>query len=191
MGANYNAYYWEGEPLCEFTAHKIRNAPPWLGSPSVLISEKIPEIVDMGRNLLSSVGFSGYACTEFKRDPRDGTYKLMEVNVRHNLSSLLSVRCGLNFPWMEYQHLVEGIKPQPQDFKTGVYWIDMFRDVGARVFNKEKPTYTLSQMLSPYLHKHVFAFFDWKDIKPFLLRSKNFVRGTLSYFTSNKSNTNQ
>ena len=32
----------------------------------------------------------GFACTEFKYDARDRTFKLLEVNGRHNLSSLLS-----------------------------------------------------------------------------------------------------
>ena len=29
-----------------------------------------------------------------KRDARDGRYKLLEINARHNMSSLLAVRCG-------------------------------------------------------------------------------------------------
>jgi len=99
-GVNYNAYFWDGAPLAEFTAQKIRNAPPTFGSPRVILSQRIPEVIEPGRKILRAMGFYGYACTEFKRDPRDGVHKLMEVNGRHNLSTLLAVRCGINFPWL-------------------------------------------------------------------------------------------
>ena len=32
---NYNAYFWQGQPLVEFTARQLRKAPPALGSPRV------------------------------------------------------------------------------------------------------------------------------------------------------------
>ncbi len=31
QGVNYNSYFWNGEPLIEFTAEKVRNAPPGVG----------------------------------------------------------------------------------------------------------------------------------------------------------------
>src|SRR5919112_5907299 len=128
-GVVYNSYFRNGEPLVEFTSRKIRNSPPDTGSPSVVVSEWIPEVVEYGRRLLRAAKFSGYSCTEFKKDPRDGEYKVMEVNARHNLSSLLATRCGLNFPWMQYQHLVKGLEPVQRNYEQGVYWIDVTRDV--------------------------------------------------------------
>jgi len=156
-GANYNSYFWDGEPLVEFTAAKVRNAPPQFGSPRVVVSQRIPELLEPGRRILRAMGFYGYSCTEFKRDPCDGVYKLMEVNGRHNLSSLLAVSCGVNFPWLQYQHLLHGELPSPQDYRTGVYWVDLIRDVGnsMRFFASEK--YSLGEYLRPYLRAHVFA----------------------------------
>ena len=52
----------------------------------MVLSEHVPEVIEPGRKILQAMGFYGYACTEFKRDPRDGSHKLMEVNGRHNLS---------------------------------------------------------------------------------------------------------
>ena len=53
----------------------------------------------------------------------------MEVNARHNLSWLLAARCGLNFPWMQYRHLVDGIVPVQRDYQQGIYWVDVTRDL--------------------------------------------------------------
>jgi D-aspartate ligase len=167
---NYNAYCWGGRSLVEFTAAHIRNAPPWFGSPRVALSKEIPEVIEPGRKILQAMGFYGYACTEFKKDPRDGIYKLMEVNGRHNLSSLLAVRCGINFPWLEYQHLVQGDLPSACSYRTGVYWIDILRDVAYSTKYFAKEGSSLTQYIRPYLSPHVFAIFDLTDMRPFIKR---------------------
>jgi len=175
-GANYNSYFWHGEPLIEFTAQQLRNGPPEFGSPRVVISKHIPEVIEPGRKILQAMGFYGYSCTEFKKDARDGVYKLMEVNGRYNRSSLLAVRCGINFPWLHYKHLVQGELPSPSDDRTGIYWISLDRDVvySAKYRNKER--YSLIQYIRPYLRPHVFAIFDWKDPKPFVQRCINLAK---------------
>ncbi len=179
LGSNYNAYYWEGKPLVEFTAQKIRNAPPTMGSPSVLVSAVIPEVVALGRRLLAAANYSGYACTEFKRDPRDGVFKLMEVNARANLSTALAVRCGLNFPWIEYQHRVNGVVPSPKDYETGVYWIDISRDAGFRLVNLGHEGLTLSQFAAPYFRQHIFAVLSLRDPGPAILKATQTARAAL------------
>ena len=187
LGANYNAYYWEGRPLVEFTAHKIRNAPPMMGSPSVLISEWIPEVVELGRRILGLVGYSGYACTRVKRDPRDGAYKLMEVNARHNLSTSLAVRCGVNFPFIQYQHLVEGIEPRSQDYEYGIYWVDISRDIGFRLINFKTERMTLKEFITPYLSKHIFAVLDWRDPAPAFWKAVETLNGVISHGGSERA----
>jgi len=167
-GANYNSYFWDGQPLVEFTAEKIRNGPPFFGSPRVARSKEIPEVIESGRKILQALGFYGYSCIEFKKDDRDGKYKLLEVNGRHNLSSLLAPRCGINFPWLHYNHLVNDIKPTECDFQSGIYWIDIARDVGYSLEYLGKEKISVLQFIRPYIGPRVFAILDFKDIKPFL-----------------------
>jgi D-aspartate ligase len=175
-GAVYNSYFWRGEPLVEFTARKVRNSPPENGSPSVLVSEWIPEVAEPGRRLLRAAGFSGFSCTEFKRDPRDGVYKVMEVNARHNLSSLLATRCGLNFPWLQYRHLVEGLVPAQQDFEQDVHWIDITRDLRDLVHYLRRPGYSLGRFVEPYRRPRVFAVLDRHDVGPAAARGADTLR---------------
>jgi predicted ATP-grasp superfamily ATP-dependent carboligase len=177
QGVNYNSYTSRGTTLVEFTAAKVRNAPRDTGSPCVAMSARVDGVLEPGRAILRAMGFSGYACTEFKRDPRDGTYKLMEVNGRHNLSSLLSVRCGINFPWIHYQHLMRGQLPAPSDYETGVYWIDVLRDVNSSPGYVMSERYSLTDYLKPYLRPHVFAVPDMADPKPFGNQCARIVRG--------------
>ena len=177
-GINYNSYFWDGQPIVEFTARQIRNAPPWYGSPRVVVSEEIPEAVESGRKMLKALGYNGYSNIEFKWDSRDGVYKLMEINARHNLSSLLAVHLGVNFPWIEYQHLIHGELPSepPTDYQTGVYWIDIVRDVSYSLMNLGKERLSIAELIRPYLKPHVFAIFDWKDLRPFIKRCTYLVK---------------
>ncbi|MFZ5919719.1 MAG: hypothetical protein ACOYY3_01545 [Chloroflexota bacterium] len=174
-GANYNSYWAENRPIVEFTGQKVRNAPPDFGSPSVVSSVPVPEILEPGRKILSAMNFYGYACTEFKRDSRDGVYKLIEVNGRHNLSTLLAVRCGLNFPEIHYRHLVLGELPPPLTCPHDIYWIDLIRDIYSNLFR----TRSQDGFFAPYRRKHVFAILDFKDPKPFLKRCTDLVKDSL------------
>lgn len=170
QGANYNSYFWDDEPLVEFTAAKVRLSPPAFGIPRVVVSKDIPEIVELGRRVLRGLGFYGYSCMEFKKDVRDGGYTLMEVNGRHNRSGLLALRCGINFPWIEYQHLTGMGLQRPQPAPDGIYWIDEFKDVVESIRCAAEERFSLTDYIRPYLAPHIFATYSHTDPKPFLKR---------------------
>jgi D-aspartate ligase len=173
-GVNYNTFFWENKPIVEFTARKIRLSPPAFGIPTAVEFQTIPEIHEPGRAILRALEYSGYACTEFKRDPRDGVYKLLEVNGRYNRSGLLALSCGINFPWMEYQYVTRGhcdtINPIGQCRKV---WIDEFNDFATYIPKMFKFHYSPTQFLKPYFQSHICAVYDPKDIKPFIKRLKD------------------
>ncbi|GAA5148334.1 hypothetical protein GCM10023321_10450 [Pseudonocardia eucalypti] len=171
-GANYNAYVWgdDGE-VVEMTAAKIRNSPSETGSPCVAVSRRIPEVAEAGRHLLRALGYRGFANVEFKRDARDGTYKLIEVNARHNLSSALAIRCGINFPWLEYRHRMLGRPPVQPDYEEGVYWIDVTRDLQASLSYLRRGDYSVGRFARPYLSGPVFAVASARDPRPALIRA--------------------
>lgn len=176
QGANYNSYFWNDEPLVEFTAAKVRLAPPAFGVPRVVVSKDIPEIKELGRRVLAAMAFYGYSCVEFKKDERDGGYTLMEVNGRHNRSGLLALRCGINFPWIEYQHLVGGGLQRPAAAQEGIYWIDEFKDVVESIRRVNQEQFSFSEYARPYLAPHILATFSLKDPRPFLKRCSDAMK---------------
>lgn len=184
QGVNYNSYFWNGKPLVEFTAHKCRLAQPGFGVPRVVRSINIPELIEPGRKIVQALGFYGFSCTEFKKDARDGVYKFMEVNGRHNRSGLLAVYCGINFPFIEYKHLTENKLPKESGFRTDIYWIDEISDLlkSIRYYDKEK--YSLIEYVRPYLKPHVFAVFDMNDPKPLVKRLMDVSKMALQRVTS-------
>ena len=167
---NYNSYFWDREPLVEFTAVKVRQSPPSFGVPRVVMSKDISEIIEPGRAFLKGLGYYGYSCTEFKKDPRDGIYKLMEVNGRYNRSGILSTRCGINFPALEYQHLLHGVAPKRSNFIKGIYWIDSTKDIFTSIKYFFREGFSLVDYIKPYCKPNIYAVLDEKDIRPFLKR---------------------
>jgi D-aspartate ligase len=163
---NYNAYFHQGQPFAEFTARQLRKAPPFYGSPRVVRSEKIPGVVEPGRETLRALDFYGFANIEFKFDARDGTYKLIEVNGRPNLSGLLAVRCGINFPLIHYEHLTRGTLPGHSDYATGVYWTDLFRDAAYSLLYAGRERWGPQDYVRPYLRPRCDAIVDRRDPGP-------------------------
>jgi predicted ATP-grasp superfamily ATP-dependent carboligase len=179
-GVNYNSYFLNGEQLVEFTAQKVRLSPPQFGVPRVVVSRRVKQVVENGRRILKAMGFYGFSCVEFKMDSRDGTYKLLEVNGRHNRSALLALRCGINFPLIEYNHLAKGELPTHRDYREGIYWIDEFRDVYESICRFKEERYGLRAYLQPYLDENVFSIFSWKDPLPFVKRFRDLAISAVS-----------
>ena len=96
----------DGEPLGLFCGRKLRQTPPGIGTCRVGEAVWVDDVVEAGLRLLRALEFHGVSQVEFKRDPRDGTYKLMEVNARlwqwHGLASA----CGVDVPLIAYRDLV-------------------------------------------------------------------------------------
>ena len=187
-GVNYNSYFWNNKPLVEFTAQKVRISPPEFGVPGVVVSKHIPELLTPGRRILQALGYNGYSCTEFKKDTRDGVYKFMEVNGRYNRSLLLSIKCGINFPLIEYKHLSQGEVPSTADYEDGIYWIDSAKDLSASIQYKKRAQFSLIQYIKPYLKPHTFAVLDIRDPMPFAKRCINILCMIWqAFFKANKS----
>ena len=169
---NYNSYFWNGEPLVEFTAEKVRLSEAGFGVPTVVQScSNNDKMRKAAQIFLKALGYYGYSCTEFKKDTRDGIYKLLEVNGRFNRSGLLSVKCGLNFPWILYNHLINGVIPDSAaNYQSKIFWIDEFKDLSTILSYLLKNRFSMIRFLQPYLKKKIFAVFDISDPLPFIKR---------------------
>jgi D-aspartate ligase len=73
----------------------------------------LPELVEDSLRLLEFCGYNGISQVEFKRDPRDGRYKLMEINPRLWMWHTLAAACGVNLAHIAYLDLI-GCPPEPR-----------------------------------------------------------------------------
>jgi D-aspartate ligase len=75
----------DGTPRQAFTGRKLRQYPAGFGSASLVTSEPCDETLRITLDLLVRMGFRGICGAEFKRDPRDGVLKMIEINPRPTL----------------------------------------------------------------------------------------------------------
>ena len=136
-GTNDNQYSYaalcrDGVPLASLTARRLRQYPIEFGRTSSLVETiDMPEVESLARRLLSARGFTGIVEVEFKRDPRDGKLKLLDINPRAWRWISLGARAGVDFPYLLYrmargeaQATVDPIRGVP-----GVRWVRMSTDV--------------------------------------------------------------
>lgn len=91
------------ELLGVFTGRKLRQSPTGFGQCRTGESLLCPRVLEQGLKLLDTLGYHGVSQVEFKLDPRDGEYKLIEINARFWLWHSLATFCGVNLVSIAYQ----------------------------------------------------------------------------------------
>ncbi len=130
---SYAALCRDGQPIASLTARRTRQYPIDFGySSSFVETLDVPEIVAPSRRLLAAIRYTGLVEVEYKRDARDGRYKLLDINPRLWTWSPLGGRAGVDFPYLLWQMMVGRPVPE-QTGRTGVRWIRMCTDVPAAI----------------------------------------------------------
>jgi len=66
----------------------------------------VEAVVEQGLELVRKLGLRGIAQTEFRRDPRDGTFRLLELKPRLWRWHGLAAACGVDLPRIAYWDLL-------------------------------------------------------------------------------------
>jgi predicted ATP-grasp superfamily ATP-dependent carboligase len=117
--------FWDGEgrERAWLTKQKLRQFPLGFGDGSYQRSVDCAEVAELARDLLSLLGYRGLVGVEFKRDPRDGSFRLMEINPRTVSGNQLAISAGVDFPWIAYRHLC-GEDFETPGFRAGVHYVN-------------------------------------------------------------------
>jgi len=124
FGAYHDA---SSRPLGQFVSRKIRQHPRDFGESRIAESDWVPDVASTSLSLLDELAYHGVSGTEYKRDPRDGRLKLMEVNARHWLHHTLATAAGVNLSSVAYSDAVGKPYVAPAQ-RDGVRWLDFERE---------------------------------------------------------------
>jgi predicted ATP-grasp superfamily ATP-dependent carboligase len=91
-----------GAALGLFCGRKLLQMPRGFGTCRVGEARWRDDIVEQALALLAALGYQGIAQTEFRLDPRDERFKLMEVNPRLWQWHGLARACGVDLPRIAY-----------------------------------------------------------------------------------------
>jgi D-aspartate ligase len=125
----YCALFREGSSLASMVVRRARQHPPEFGRASTFVETvDAPELQAPSERFLRSIGYYGLAELEYKLDPRDGEFKLLDVNARTWGYHSLGPRAGVDFPALLHADQIGG-SVEPCCARAGVHWIRLTTDV--------------------------------------------------------------
>lgn len=128
---SYAALWYEGVPVAEFTARRTRQYPVDFGYTSTFVEVvDEPQLIDAARRLLGSIAHHGLVEVEFKRDARDGSMKVLDVNPRPWTWLALGAAAGVDLGAMLWR-IKSGQTTETASARPATSWMYLVRDVVA------------------------------------------------------------
>jgi len=125
----YCAFSKEGRALGSMVVRRARQHPPEFGRSSTYVETvELPLLEDLSERFLRAIDYYGLVELEYKLDPRDQQYKLLDVNGRTWGYHTLGSGAGVDFPLMLYADQV-GEHVELRRGRPGVKWIRLITDV--------------------------------------------------------------
>jgi predicted ATP-grasp superfamily ATP-dependent carboligase len=183
LGLGQMIYMAGGEAVLRFQHRRLHEMPPEGGVSTLCESEPLSRhAAQMAKSeaLLVSIGWDGPAMVEYRYDPENGRYWLMEINGRFWGSLPLASYSGAEFAWETYRRAILGqtdtVQPQIKS-RRARYMIPetkrliqlLFkRGVIADPLFKPTPLADLIQYLTGFFDPRMRYFlFSWGDPGPF------------------------
>lgn len=124
----YCAFFKDGRALGSMVVRRSRQHPPEFGRASTYVETiELPALETLSERFLRAINYYGLVELEYKLDPRDGRYKLLDVNARtwgyHSLGS----GAGVDFPYLLFADQLGQTVPSCRG-RTGVRWVRLITD---------------------------------------------------------------
>jgi len=161
------AFAHKGEIHAYWMGVKLREHPVTFGTATCCKSVFEKDLLDLSKQLIHELGYSGVCEIEWLRDSRDGEPKLIEINARTWLWVGLAAKCGVDYPNMIYNYLHHQILPEPVDYMREVVWLNIYTDFIYSVMRIIKHIDSPRTILSSY-QKFTEATWDLTDPLPFV-----------------------
>jgi D-aspartate ligase len=177
----YTAHFdAQGNAHQAFSAQKVRQYPPGFGSASLVRSTPEPESQQIADRLLKCLGYRGIAAAEFKRDPRDGQLKIIEMNARPSLWFSASTAAGKFVTLASYHELAQtGVRLEELPQLNDVCWRYVGKDLYSAAFYRVSRHFVLPPpdvASVKHARKRVSAVFVSDDPAPVLAEVFNMLR---------------
>ena len=158
------------EPLVTCVARKLRQYPNEFGVGTYRETIHNEELLQLGMKLFRKIRYRGPGYVEFKKDERDGKYKMIELNTRFGMGVILLVCAGVNIPLVQYMDLTGQPLVKPVDYKDGVKSLDATIDFLASCELNRKGELPLLTWSKSILNADCHAYFARDDLKPFMTK---------------------
>ncbi len=125
----YCAMFKDGRALGSMTVCRLRQHPPEFGRASTYVETvEAPHLEEVSERFLRAIGYYGLVEMEYKLDPRDGRYKLLDVNGRTWGYHSLGAAAGVDFPYLLFADQL-GLPTTQGRARAGVRWVRLATDL--------------------------------------------------------------
>ena len=164
----YGAFCRDGQPVGSMTARRRRQHPPQFGRASTYVETvPAPQIEAYSERLLREIDYYGLVELEYKLDPRDGVYKLLDFNARAWGYHSIAQAAGVDLPYLVFADQV-GLPVDRQRAATGVHWVRLVTDTPAVLVELLRGNLTLGEYVRSLRAAHTEAVFSKDDPLPFI-----------------------
>jgi len=177
-GPPSNSYQLEGyynednRPTVLFARQRLRIWPLDFGNTTLCISIPVSKLAREKRiinEFLKKIGYCGLMSAEFKKDPRDGTLKFLEVNARAWWHFWLSARCGADIIFSSYLDAIGENTEYIEEYETGVKSIYFLNDLVASANMFLNGDLGFTDWISSLHGATDFALLRRNDLSPFIM----------------------
>jgi D-aspartate ligase len=125
----YCAFFRQGQAVATMTVRRRRQHPSDFGRASTYVETvSTGELAAPSIRFLQAIDYYGLIELEYKRDSRDGRYKLLDVNARTWGYHTLGQAAGVDFPYLLFRDQM-GAPVEEVHARPGVRWIRLATDV--------------------------------------------------------------
>jgi D-aspartate ligase len=167
--------------LGAFIGRKVRVTPIHFGSASFVETVYDSKLLELNMKLLYSVKYRGLVGVEYKFDPRDSKYKLIEVNARWGLWDGLGAYCGVDLGHIAYLDAIrQKVKPV-STYQAGKKWFSLDRDLSAFLQYRKEGNLNFGNWLATLNFGMMYACFAMEDLGPSVKLVKNNLHKLLHF----------
>jgi predicted ATP-grasp superfamily ATP-dependent carboligase len=169
----YTCFNRESKPIAICGYDKLRQYPPLFGSGSLCKISWRAEPINQAVRVLQALGYHGIAEVEFIRDPRDGRYKMLEINARTTRQNRLPAEFGVDVEYIAYLDAIGQAAEFQANRENEVFWVDDYYDVLSRLSGIGKKKIRSVELSVNHHHEKVHSIFARDDPAPAVIEAFN------------------
>jgi predicted ATP-grasp superfamily ATP-dependent carboligase len=163
---SYCAFFKDGTSIGHMTVRRHRQHPSDFGRSSTFVETvPAPVLEEPSLRFLREIGYYGLVELEYKLDPRNGQYKLLDVNARTWGSHAIGYAAGVDFPYLLFCDQM-GQDVSEVRARNGVRWIRLATDIPNALVDMWSRQLRIGKYLRSLRGIDTEAVFSWSDPLP-------------------------
>ena len=193
---SYCAFFRDGEARNVLLARRLRQHPREFGRAATYVETiDLPAIEELSERFLRDINFYGLVEVEFKQDPRDNQYKLLDVNARTWGFHSISLPAGIDFPYILYADQI-GEQVEKSRGMAGIGWLRLITDLPTIATDLWDDEFDFPGYMESLKRTKTESVFNLRDplpslaevlMLPYLVTKKYFVKSGPSYGAANSN----